>query len=221
MASIRTERVTEHLGHKNTSVELDEYGIKAPARVFWNLNMPQLYEEIARRNEGVLSNHGVILVDTGEHTGRSAKDKAIVREPGSEDKVFWGDVNKDFPQDKFDALKERMMAHAKGRELFVQDTLVGADPNYRLPIRVVSELAWHSLFARTMFISNSSETSAIRLDKCRFTPGDSDADPVQKFRTGLSRRCGPAARRGSVSRSDHRAACRATGTRTGPPGPGG
>src|SRR5215217_9059104 len=158
MASTRTEAITEHLGHKNTSVELDTYGIKEPARVYWNLSTPELYEEIARRNEGVLSNHGVILVDTGEHTGRSAKDKSIVREPGSEDKVFWGDVNKDFPQEKFNALKERMMAHAKGRELFVQDTFVGADPKYRLPVRVVNELAWHSLFARTMFISDSNTT---------------------------------------------------------------
>ncbi len=158
MASTRTEAITEHLGHKNTSTELDSYGIKEPARVYWNLNTPELYEEIARRKEGVLSKHGVVLVDTGEHTGRSAKDKAIVREPGSEDKVFWGDVNKDFPQDKFNALKDRMMAHAKGRDLFVQDTFVGADPKYRLPIRVVSELAWHSLFARTMFISNTAET---------------------------------------------------------------
>ncbi|HEU0254144.1 MAG TPA: phosphoenolpyruvate carboxykinase (ATP), partial [Pyrinomonadaceae bacterium] len=159
MASTRTEATTENLGRKNTTTELESYGIKEPARVYWNLNTPELYEEIARRNEGVLSNHGVILVDTGEHTGRSAKDKAIVREPGSEDKVFWGDVNKDFPQDKFNALKERMMAHARGRELFVQDTFVGADAKYRLPIRVVSELAWHSLFARTMFISNTGETT--------------------------------------------------------------
>src|SRR5919109_4370103 len=159
MASIRTAGATEHVGRKNTSHELDSYGIKLPARVYWNLNTPELYEEIARRNEGVLSNHGVILVDTGEHTGRSAKDKAIIREPNSENKVFWGDVNKDFPQAKFNALKERMMAHAKGRELFVQDTFVGADPKYRLPIRVISELAWHSLFARTMFISNSGETA--------------------------------------------------------------
>src|ERR1041385_7970480 len=158
MASIRTAGTTEHLGRKNTSVELDEYGIKSPARVYWNLNTPELYEEIARRNEGVLSNHGVILVDTGEHTGRSAKDKAIVREPGSEDKVFWGDVNKDFPQDKFNALKERMMAHATGRELFVQDTFVGADPKYRLPVRVINELAWHSLFARTSLISGENES---------------------------------------------------------------
>jgi len=158
MASIRTASITEHLGRKNTSYELDNYGIKDAARVYWNLNTPELYEEIARRNEGVYSNHGAIIVDTGEHTGRAAKDKAIVREPGSADKVFWGDVNKDFPQEKFNALKERMMAHAKGRELFVQDTFVGADPKYRLPVRVINELAWHSLFARTMFISENSAT---------------------------------------------------------------
>ena len=160
MASIRTASTTEHLGRKNTSYELDNYGIKEPARVYWNLNTPELYEEIARRNEGVLSNYGAILVDTGEHTGRAAKDKAIVREPGSEDKVFWGDVNKDFSPEKFNALKERMMAHAKGRELFVQDTFVGADPKYRLPVRVINELAWHSLFARTMFISDTDATDS-------------------------------------------------------------
>src|SRR6476660_2647485 len=155
MASIRTERETEHLGRKNTTYELDNYGIKGAARVYWNLNPAELYEEVARRNEGVLSNHGALIVDTGEHTGRAAKDKAIVKETQSADKVFWGDVNKDFPQDKFNALKERMVAHATGRDLFVQDTYVGADAKYRLPIRVINELAWHSLFARTMFISNS------------------------------------------------------------------
>jgi phosphoenolpyruvate carboxykinase (ATP) len=159
MASIRTAGITENQDRKNTSYDLDNYGIREPSRVYWNLNTPELYEEIARRNEGVFSNHGAILVDTGEHTGRAAKDKAIVREPGSEDKVFWGDVNKDYPQDKFNALKERMMAHAKGRELFVQDTFVGADPKYRLPVRVISELAWHSLFARTMFISPEGEST--------------------------------------------------------------
>ena len=108
MTSIRRERVTEHLGRKNTSYELDNYGIKDPARVFWNLNTSELYEEIARRSEGILSDRGALIVDTGEHTGRAAKDKAIVRESGSEDKVFWGDVNKDFPHAKFNALKERM-----------------------------------------------------------------------------------------------------------------
>jgi len=159
MASIRTERETEHLGRKNTAYELDKYGIKGAARVYWNLNPAELYEEVARRNEGILSDHGALIVDTGEHTGRAAKDKAIVREQESADKVFWGDVNKDFPQDKFNALKERMMAHATGRDLFVQDVFVGADPKYRLPIRVINELAWHSLFARTMFISESESAA--------------------------------------------------------------
>src|ERR1700752_2240656 len=158
MASIRTAATTEHLGRKNTSYELDNYGIKEPARVYWNLNASELYEEIARREEGVLSNFGARIVDTGEHAARAAKDKAIVREPGSEDKVFWGDVNKDFSQEKFNALKERLMAPAKQRDLFVQDTFVGADATYRLPIRVVNELAWHSLFARTMFISDTTAT---------------------------------------------------------------
>lgn len=157
MTSSRLERVTEHLGHKNTTFELENYGIRQAARVFWNLNTPELYEEIARREEGILSDHGALIVTTGEHTGRAAKDKAIVREPGSEDKVFWGEINKDFSQDKFNALKERMMAHAMGRDLFVQDTFVGADPTFKLPVRIITELAWHSLFARTMFINTTGE----------------------------------------------------------------
>jgi phosphoenolpyruvate carboxykinase (ATP) len=154
MTSMRTGRVTEYLGHKNTDYELDNYGIKEVSKVYWNLTTPELYEEITRRSEGSLSDHGALIVDTGEHTGRAAKDKAIVREPGSEDQIFWGDVNKDFSQDKFNALKDRMMAHASGRELFVQDMFAGAHRRYRLPVRIITELAWHSLFARTMFIND-------------------------------------------------------------------
>jgi phosphoenolpyruvate carboxykinase (ATP) len=154
MTSMRTGRVTEQVGHKNTNYELDNYGIRDASKVHWNLTTPELYEEITRRNEGVLSDHGALVVDTGEHTGRAAKDKAIVREPSSEDKVFWGDVNKDFSPDKFNEIKDRMMAHASGRELFVQDTFAGAHPSYRLPVRIITELAWHSLFARTMFIND-------------------------------------------------------------------
>ncbi len=156
MASLRTEKTTAHLGRKKTDYELDNYGLSGATRVYWNLSTPELYEEVARRNEGFFSDHGALIVDTGEHTGRAAKDKAIVREASSEAKVFWGDVNKGFPQEKFDGLKERMMAHAAGREIFVQDTFAGADRRYRLPVRVITELAWHSLFARTMFINDSS-----------------------------------------------------------------
>src|ERR671912_332831 len=153
MTAIKQAATLEH-GRRRSDVGLDALGIKAPANVYWNLNTPELYEEIARRGEGTYSAHGAVVVDTGEHTGRAAKDKAIVREPASEDKVFWGEVNKEFTQGAFNALRDRMMQHTAGRDLFVQDTYAGADPRYRLPVRVVTELAWHSLFARTMFIND-------------------------------------------------------------------
>jgi phosphoenolpyruvate carboxykinase (ATP) len=158
MTSTQKERVMQDKGRKRTVYGLENYGIGEPGTVYWNLNTPELYEEIARRNEGIFSDHGALIVDTGEHTGRAAKDKAIVREPSSEDKVWWGEVNKEFPQSAFDALKERMMAHATGRDLFVQDTFAGADPRYQLPVRIITEFAWHSLFARTMFINKDEET---------------------------------------------------------------
>ncbi|HEV7844221.1 MAG TPA: phosphoenolpyruvate carboxykinase (ATP), partial [Pyrinomonadaceae bacterium] len=82
----------EDKGRKRTDYGLDNYGIRDARAIYWNLNTPELYEEIARRGEGILSNHGALIVDTGEHTGRAAKDKAIVRDEGSADKVFWGEV---------------------------------------------------------------------------------------------------------------------------------
>jgi len=167
MTSLRTQKTTQHKGYRRTNYGLENHGIAEAASVYWNLSAPELYEEIARRNEGVFSDHGALIVDTGEHTGRAAKDKAIVREPSSEDKVFWGEVNKEFSQQKFNALKERMMTHAKDRDLFVQDTFAGADPRYRLPVRIITELAWHSLFARTMFIN--AETDAEKDVKPEFT----------------------------------------------------
>jgi phosphoenolpyruvate carboxykinase (ATP) len=153
MAAITKAETRTH-GRKRSDVGLDAIGIKAPANVYWNLNTPELYELIARRGEGLFSAHGALIVDTGEHTGRAAKDKAIVREPSSEAKVFWGEVNKEISQEKFNGLRDRMMRHTAGRDLFVQDTYAGADPNYRLPVRIITELAWHSLFARTMFIND-------------------------------------------------------------------
>ncbi|HEX7956600.1 MAG TPA: phosphoenolpyruvate carboxykinase, partial [Pyrinomonadaceae bacterium] len=153
MAAIKQSVVREH-GRRRSDVGLEAVGIRPERDVYWNLTTPELYETVARRGEGHLSAHGALLVDTGEHTGRAAKDKAIVREPSSEDKVFWGEVNKEISQEKFDRLRDRMMKYASTRELFVQDTYAGADPRYRLPVRVVTELAWHSLFARTMFIND-------------------------------------------------------------------
>src|ERR1051325_3963908 len=132
MTAIKQTPTREH-GRKRTDVGLESVGLNPSANVYWNRNTPELYEIIARRNEGAISAHGALIVDTGEHTGRAAKDKAIVREPSSEDKVWWGEVNKEFSQEKFNALKERMMAYAKDKDIFVQDTFAGADPRYRLP----------------------------------------------------------------------------------------
>ncbi len=145
--------ITNEFGRRHTAFGLETHGINEALAVYWNLTTPELYEEIVERGEGVISAHGALLVDTGEHTGRAAKDKAIVRETSSADKVFWGDVNKEFSEEKFNALRDRMMAYTRGRELFVQDAYAGADPRYQLPVRVISELAWHSLFARTMLIN--------------------------------------------------------------------
>lgn len=139
-------------GHKNTNYELSNYGINAPAVVYWNLTTDELYDEIKRKNEGVITNDGVVLVDTGEHTGRSANDKFTVKEPSSQDKVWWGTVNKEFPQEKFNAIKDKMMAHIDGREIYVRDTYAGADEKYQLPVRIINELAWHNLFAQNMFV---------------------------------------------------------------------
>src|SRR2546421_9530382 len=90
-------------GRRRSDRGLATSGITQASNIYWNLNPPELYEEIACRNEGIFSAHGALLVDTGEHTGRAAKDKAIVREPASADKVFWGEVNKEFTPEKFNA----------------------------------------------------------------------------------------------------------------------
>ncbi|MDQ1557876.1 MAG: phosphoenolpyruvate carboxykinase [Pyrinomonadaceae bacterium] len=157
-ASVLTkESGSQDHGRRRNDVGLDTLGITQASGVYWNLSTPELYEEIARRGEAIFSDHGALIVDTGEHTGRAAKDKAIVRDENSDDKVFWGEVNKEFTTEKFNALRDRMMAHTAGRDLFVQDTFAGADKRYQLPIRVVTELAWHSLFARTMFIDGGRE----------------------------------------------------------------
>ncbi|MEO5895721.1 MAG: phosphoenolpyruvate carboxykinase [Vicinamibacterales bacterium] len=131
---------------------LEDHGIKNVARVYWNLSTPALYEEAVRRREGSISADGPLVCRTGQHTGRAPNDKFIVREPSSEDQVAWGKVNRAVDAASFDALYQRMLSYVEGKELFVQDCYAGADPRYRMPVRVITEQAWHSLFARHMFI---------------------------------------------------------------------
>jgi phosphoenolpyruvate carboxykinase (ATP) len=131
---------------------LESHGIDSPERVEWNLTAPALYEEAVRRHEGLIAQNGPIVFETGRHTGRSPKDKYVVRNPESESDIWWGKVNQPFDPDRFDRLYERMLASLNGKELFVQNPYAVADPRYRLPIRVITETAYHSLFTRNMFI---------------------------------------------------------------------
>jgi phosphoenolpyruvate carboxykinase (ATP) len=138
-------------------VGLDELELMNANTVYWNLSTGALYEAVVRRREGMIAHLGPLVVNTGRYTGRSPNDKFIVRETGSEDKVWWGKVNRPFEVDRFERLYQRVRAYLRSKDLFVQDCFVGADPTYRLPIRVVTELAWHNLFARNMFIQATPE----------------------------------------------------------------
>ncbi|UCC45496.1 MAG: phosphoenolpyruvate carboxykinase (ATP), partial [Candidatus Zixiibacteriota bacterium] len=131
---------------------LSNHGLRNLHNVYWNLPTPALYEEIIFRSEAKLSYMGPVVVSTGRHTARSANDKFVVRESESEDHVWWGEYNRPFNLDKFNAVYQRLQGFLQGRDLFVQDLYAGADENYRLPVRVITEYAWHSLFARDMLI---------------------------------------------------------------------
>ena len=138
---------------------LEREGIEA-GRVRWNLSAPALYEEAVRREEGVIAADGPFVCRTGQHTGRSPNDKFVVKEPSSDANVWWGKVNKPMEQAQFDALHRDMLASLTGKELYVLDCYAGADPTYRLPVRVINEYAWHNLFCRNLFIDDPAAAAA-------------------------------------------------------------
>ncbi len=131
---------------------LENQGLFGLNKVYWNLPTEALYEEAVFRNEGKISRLGPFVVNTGKHTARAANDKFVVREPSSEQHVWWGQYNRPYDAEKFNELFTRVQGYLQGRDVFVQDCYVGSDPNYRMPVRVVTEKAWHSMFARNMFI---------------------------------------------------------------------
>jgi len=131
---------------------IDHHGIHGAATVYWNLPPAQLYEHAVRRGEGWISAEGPLVAHTAPHTGRSPNDKFTVRDPESEGNIWWGKVNVPVERGVFQHLKARLTAYFQGRDLYVFDGHAGADPRYRLPVRVITELAWHNLFARNMFI---------------------------------------------------------------------
>jgi len=140
---------------------LEHHGFRNLGRVYWTLTTPALYERIVRRREGLISHLGPVVVRTGDHTGRSPNDKFIVREPSSEEHVWWGTVNRPFDATVFDHLYNRLLAYLQGKDIFVQDCYVGAHEKYRMPIRVITEDAWQSLFARNMFIQTKDRAQLV------------------------------------------------------------
>jgi phosphoenolpyruvate carboxykinase (ATP) len=131
---------------------LEAHGIHNVSRIYWNLTTASLYEQAIRRREGLVAHFGPLVCRTGHHTGRSPNDKFVVREASSQDRIWWGPVNRPMEPEGFAKLHRQLTSYMEGKELFVQDCYAGADPAYRLPIRVITENAWHSLFARHMFI---------------------------------------------------------------------
>ncbi|MEP2890802.1 phosphoenolpyruvate carboxykinase [Tateyamaria sp.] len=135
------------IGRVNPQFRLKDQGIEGLGNVYYNLTEPALIECALARKEGTLGNGGAFLVTTGKFTGRSPKDKHIVNTPSVADHIWW-DNNAAMSPAGFDALYEDMLTHMKGRDYFVQDLVGGADPSYAINVRMVTEMAWHSLFIR-------------------------------------------------------------------------
>ncbi|MBX3459697.1 MAG: phosphoenolpyruvate carboxykinase [Planctomycetes bacterium] len=132
---------------------LTSIGITRPSTIHRNLTAPRLIEEAVRRGEGHLTQHGVLIVNTGKYTGRSPNDKFTVQDGETSDTVWWGKVNRPITPAVFDAIHKQVLEYYNRRdEAFVLDCHAGTDPEYRLPVRIVCEAAWHNLFARNMFV---------------------------------------------------------------------
>jgi phosphoenolpyruvate carboxykinase (ATP) len=131
---------------------LELHGLKNLNAAYWNLGAPNLIEHAIQRREANLAANGALVVRTGQYTGRSPKDKFIVRDETTDPTVQWGAVNQPISEAQFDRVYSRMMAFWQGHDVYVQDCFVGADPQYTLPVRIISQFAWHNLFGRQLFI---------------------------------------------------------------------
>ena len=137
--------------------ELAEHGMTTSATIYRNQTTPTLYEAAIRNREGLLAQNGPFVVVTAPHTGRSPNDKYIIDEPGCREAIWWGEVNRPLAPERFHALHRRMLDHVAGKGLYIQDCFAGASPRRRMPIRIITEKAWHSLLARSLFIRPAAE----------------------------------------------------------------
>jgi phosphoenolpyruvate carboxykinase (ATP) len=161
---------------------LAEHGIATVrGRIYWQPTTSLLYTHAITRGEASLAEGGPLVVDTGVHTGRSPKDKFIVREPGSEDRIWWSDVNTDITEDAFEHLREKVAARLGGGDVYVVDAFAGADPAHRVSVRVVTESPWHALFAKTLFIEPTpDELEQMEVDAVVLHAPSVVADPEEE-----------------------------------------
>src|ERR1043166_3788548 len=152
---VHAEACVKETGVRNGAMGADKFGFDGLDAVHWNLTEPPLYEYAIRAGEAELAYGGALCADTGVHTGRSPKDKFIVRDALTEKTVWW-DNNGALTPDQFQRLYQDFIAHARGKTLFAQDLYGGADPAYRIKTRVYTEFAWHSLFIRDLLIRPSA-----------------------------------------------------------------
>jgi phosphoenolpyruvate carboxykinase (ATP) len=161
-------------------VDLTVHGIDADGVVYRNPTASLLYTHALARGDGRLAEGGGLAVDTGKFTGRSPKDKFLVDEPGSSDRIWWGEVNQRLAEASFDGLRARVASHLAGAEtLYVLDAWAGADPTHRIGVRVVTAHPYHALFAKTMFIDLAEdEVDGFEPDALVLHTPDLEADPA-------------------------------------------
>ena len=154
-------------------------GLSSATKIHRNLSVSELYEHAIRNNEGLLGADGQFVVETGKHTGRSPHDKFFVREPSSEQHIDWGTTNKPFEAAKFDALLGRVTAYLKDRELYALDCYVGADPQFQLPVRVITQSAWQNIFARDLLIDTADHVEGFTPEFTVLDAALFEADPAR------------------------------------------
>lgn len=157
----------------------EQLGIRSAGTVYWNLTTPMLYEQAIKHREAEIIHMGPLVTRTGKHTGRSPNDKFIVKEPSAEKNIWWGQVNQPISEADFEALYSKVITYMQSRDLFVFDGYAGADARYRLNVRIITEYAWHSLFARNMFIQEHNPEVLLK-----FKPGFTVIDVPRFFAHG-------------------------------------
>jgi phosphoenolpyruvate carboxykinase (ATP) len=157
---------------------LSDHGIDPRGRIHRNPTTAQLYTHALLRNEAVIGEGGPLVVDTGRFTGRSPKDKFVVREPGSEDRIWWGDVNQELGEDSFDGLRAKVARRLEEGDVYVVDAFAGADHAHRIAVRVITTHPYHALFAKTMFIDpTAAELDGFRPDVTVLHAPEVEAEP--------------------------------------------